>query len=220
MTFYTSSRKLTVDCKTKLSMFIFLKSLQQSLANCPYIIRNRFNSFAPERLRNHVTFYINAEKYFQELYEDIRSAKYEIFIRGWWVSPELYLLRPVEAYPESRLDRVLEAAAKRGVKIRIILFKEYKGNMPNDSSYTKKRFESLSSNIRVLRHPSKQEYLLVPKFSMWSHHEKSVVIDQKVGYIGGLDLCYGRFDTENYYICEPKDGSSQFDKLRDLLPGS
>lgn len=30
---------------------------------------------------------------------------------------------------------------------------------------------------------------------MWSHHEKIVVIDQKIAYIGGLDLCYGRYDN-------------------------
>lgn len=40
-------------------------------------------------------------------------------------------------------------------------------------------------------------------FNFWSHHEKSVVIDQKSGYLGGIDLCYGRFDNENYALFEP-----------------
>jgi phospholipase D1/2 len=30
---------------------------------------------------------------------------------------------------------------------------------------------------------------------LWSHHEKLVVVDQCVACVGGLDLCFGRWDT-------------------------
>lgn len=33
---------------------------------------------------------------------------------------------------------------------------------------------------------------------MWSHHEKILVVDQSIAYVGGLDLCYGRMDTNNH----------------------
>lgn len=29
----------------------------------------------------------------------------------------------------------------------------------------------------------------------WSHHEKLVLIDNRIAYMGGLDLCFGRWDT-------------------------
>lgn len=32
------------------------------------------------------------------------------------------------------------------------------------------------------------------------------MIDQRIGYLGGLDLCLGRFDTDEYRICEPTKG--------------
>jgi phospholipase D1/2 len=48
---------------------------------------------------------------------------------------------------------------------------------------------SLSPNIKVLRHPP---YILIP--FLWSHHEKMVVIDQKIAFVGGLDIGYGRYD--------------------------
>lgn len=35
--------------------------------------------------------------------------------------------------------------------------------------------------------------MIIP--SKWSHHEKMVVIDQSVGFMGGLDICFGRMDT-------------------------
>ena len=43
-------------------------------------------------------------------------------ICGWWVSPEVYLKRPVIDHYESRLDRVLAKAAERDVKIFILLY--------------------------------------------------------------------------------------------------
>ena len=29
----------------------------------------------------------------------------------------------------------------------------------------------------------------------WSHHEKLVLIDNEIAFMGGLDLCFGRWDT-------------------------
>jgi phospholipase D1/2 len=68
----------------------------------------------------------------------------------------------------------------------------------NDSEYAKQYLESLHPNIKVLRHPN---YILIP--FLWSHHEKIVIIDQKTGYLGGLDLCYGRWDTPAHKLTDP-----------------
>lgn len=46
-----------------------------------------------------------------------------IYFQGW-LSPELYLRRPPAKYDQYRLDRMLEAAASRGVKVKIIVYKE------------------------------------------------------------------------------------------------
>ncbi len=37
----------------------------------------------------------------------------------------------------------------------------------------------------------------------WSHHEKQVIIDQCVMFMGGLDLCFGRYETTNYPLKDP-----------------
>jgi hypothetical protein len=41
-----------------------------------------------------------------------------------WLSPELYLRRPPAQNEQYRLDRMLQAAAQRGVKVNIIVYKE------------------------------------------------------------------------------------------------
>jgi phosphatidylserine/phosphatidylglycerophosphate/cardiolipin synthase-like enzyme len=49
---------------------------------------------------------------------------------------------------------------------------------------------SLSPNIRVIRHPD------ITPFN-WSHHQKTLVVDHDVAFVGGLDLCYGRYDDRS-----------------------
>lgn len=41
-----------------------------------------------------------------------------------WLSPELYLRRPPAKNEQYRLDRMLQAAAQRGVRVNIIVYKE------------------------------------------------------------------------------------------------
>src|SRR5690606_8605938 len=41
-----------------------------------------------------------------------------------WLSPELYLRRPPAQNEGYRLDRMLQAAAQRGVSVRIMVYKE------------------------------------------------------------------------------------------------
>lgn len=36
----------------------------------------------------------------------------------------------------------------------------------------------------------------------WAHHEKLCLIDHKIAFMGGLDLCYGRWDTNQHSIAD------------------
>ena len=46
---------------------------------------------------------------------------------------------------------------------------------------------------KVIRHPD--HYHRGGVF-LWSHHEKTVIIDQKIAFVGGIDLCFGRWDDD------------------------
>ncbi|CAF4895451.1 unnamed protein product, partial [Rotaria sp. Silwood1] len=37
---------------------------------------------------------------------------------------------------------------------------------------------------------------------LFSHHEKIVVIDQRIAFIGGIDLCWGRWDTDEHRLVD------------------
>ena len=47
-----------------------------------------------------------------------------MLISSGWLSPELYLRRPPSRNEQYRVDRMLQAAAQRGVKVNIIVYKE------------------------------------------------------------------------------------------------
>jgi len=157
---------------------------------------HRFRSFAPERTNNTVKWHIDGHDYMWAISEMIENAKEVVFILDWWLTPELYLRRPPAYFPKYRLDRLLLRKAEQGVKIYIIVYKEVPGPMSMSSKHTKNYLLALHPNIAVMRHPD--HIGSKDNVALWSHHEKVVVVDNHFAAIGGLDLCFGRWDTHNH----------------------
>ncbi|GAA93975.1 uncharacterized protein L969DRAFT_322779 [Mixia osmundae IAM 14324] len=173
---------------------------------------HRFNSFAAQRQNNNVKWFVDGKNYFWALSEILEEAKESIMILDWWLTPELYLRRPPADHEEYRLDRLLKRKAEEGVKIYIVVYKEVTASMSMGSKHTKNYLESLHPNILVFRHPDHSGGEVVLR---WSHHEKVVIADCAVACIGGLDICFGRWDTSTLQLadCHPQDFTRQ------LFPG-
>ncbi|KAI9608245.1 hypothetical protein KEM48_003379 [Puccinia striiformis f. sp. tritici PST-130] len=162
--------------------------------------RHRFQSFAKEREGNQVKWYVDAHDYFYAASELLESAKSCIFIQDWWLSPELYLRRPAGQNELWRLDRILKRKAEAGVKIFVIVYKEVSVSGTMNSEHTKHALEALHPNIACMRHPDHfdgEETVL-----FWSHHQKVIVVDNNIACIGGLDLCFGRWDTSSHSLAD------------------
>ncbi|KAG7287045.1 hypothetical protein NEMBOFW57_006545 [Staphylotrichum longicolle] len=41
----------------------------------------------------------------------------------------------------------------------------------------------------------------------WAHHEKLCLVDGKVAFMGGLDMCFGRYDTNSHPIADAHPGN-------------
>ncbi|KAF8015958.1 hypothetical protein BT93_H1492 [Corymbia citriodora subsp. variegata] len=166
---------------------------------------HRYGSFAPPRGLNEdgsqVQWFIDGEAAFEAIASAIEDAKSEIFITGWWLCPELYLRRPFDNHSSSRLDALLEAKAKQGVQIYILLYKEVSIALKINSMYSKKKLLDIHENVKVLRYP---DHLSTGVY-LWSHHEKLVIVDHQICFLGGLDLCFGRYDTVDHKVgdCPP-----------------
>lgn len=174
---------------------------------------HRFDSFAGQRSENTVKWHIDGHDYMWALSEMLLNAKEAIFIMDWWLTPELYLRRPPAKYPEFRLDRILKRKAEEGVMIHVIVYKEVTQTMNMSSKHTKSTLENLHPNISCMRHPD--HIGAKDSIQFWSHHEKVVVVDNHYAAIGGLDLCFGRWDTHTHPLADvhPTDFS------KTLFPG-
>lgn len=72
---------------------------------------NRFTSFAPIRKGTQAGWFVDGAGYMAAAANAIESAKEEIMIADWWLSPEIYLKRPANTEHTYRLDKMLERKA-------------------------------------------------------------------------------------------------------------
>ena len=107
------TRKLHLKAKDFFDFVLTYESLKLALSSSNYAGIHNHDSFAPERNNAVCEWFIDGNDYFSNLCDELLSAKDDIFISGWWVSPELYLKRPVGLAhnKEFRLDNVLKKKA-------------------------------------------------------------------------------------------------------------
>lgn len=116
---------------------------------------------------------------------------------------------------EYRLDMLLKKKADEGVQIYVIVWNETKIAMSLDSAYTQSVLHSLSHNVYVLRHPLSVPVNCLNKifflkvyfsnilifsiltYSLGTHHQKILIIDQDIAFVGGLGNNFKSF----YYFC-------------------
>ena len=170
-----------------------------------------FKSFAPSREDQRAYWFVDGESYMSAVADVIDKAREEIFITDWWLSPEIYLKRGAQFSDKYRLDNLLRRKAAEGVKIFVLLYKELQLALALDSLYSKKALMSRGGrNLKVLRHPDRVG-TDVNQF-LWAHHEKIVVVDQSYAFVGGIDLCYGRWDNGHHRLTDlPPDAESVVD---------
>ena len=211
------SRILELKFATYFERELWKQEIEERIKKFKQIVKkNKYKAYTNEKMNNYAIWFVDGKDYFNDLFEKLMDAKKSIFITDWWMSPEVWLRRPIfesdykssskkrKGKPLSRLMDVLEYKAKKGVKIYILLYYECSLALTLDSKYTQDTLEKLHKNIEVTRHPSDKLDLL------WSHHEKLVIIDQQIGYVGGLDLCWGRYDFHEHPIYEGPNSEKKY----------
>lgn len=237
ITVINSARVLTLKFLNEIELHIW----EEELNNKIHAFKRqhfKYNSFSSQKKLCFSKYFIDASSYYSHFYHKISKAKSTIFITGWWISPELALIRPIsiDKVVDDRnkspyiLKNLLLQKANEGVKIYIIVYKEFSLVVEINSAHTKEVFRNLHPNIKFVRYPKGKTELF------WSSHEKIVVIDQKEGYVGGLDLCWGRYDNHSHCLYEKSEKEKDdllwpgidynnvrikdFENLQDVVPES
>lgn len=200
LTIVNSSRNLLVNCWTKRKAKEWMEALKFShdTYGKEFVDANRYESFAPVRdCSCRARWYVDGSDYMRDVADAMEAALEEIFITDWWLTPEIFLKRPALDSEYWRLDQILLRKAKQGVKVYVMLYKEVEMALGINSFYSKQRLMQ-HENIKVMRHPDHASSAVL----FWAHHEKLVVVDQNYGFVGGIDLCYGRWDDHFHRLVD------------------
>ncbi|XP_072761539.1 phospholipase D1 isoform X2 [Anoplolepis gracilipes] len=195
------SRHIVIKCWTKRKAKEWMEFIQEicNKEGKDFIQTNPHNSFAPYRSSISAIWFVDGANYMAAVADALENAKEEIFIADWWLSPEIYMKRPMFNGDYWRLDKILQRKAFEGVKIFILIYKEIEVALGINSYYSKQRLvQQCPDNIKVLRHPDHARAGIF----LWAHHEKIVVIDQSLAFLGGIDLCYGRWDNSEHRLID------------------
>ena len=197
---FNSERKLKLLAKHERQLNQFQESIQYIISSSPWAQRNRFDSFAPMRSNVFARWLVDGRDYMWNVSRAISQAKDVIYIHDWWLSPELYMRRPPAISQKWRLDRLLQRKAREGVKVFVIVYRNINSAIPIDSEYTKFSLLDLDANVFVQRSPNQ----IRQNTFFWAHHEKICIVDHFVAFVGGIDLCLGRWDTPEHRVADDK----------------
>ncbi|XP_020218217.1 phospholipase D beta 1 [Cajanus cajan] len=156
-----------------------------------------------------------------DIYDAISQARRLVYIVGWSVYYNVSLIRDRDDGKGYTLGELLKAKSQEGVRVLLLVWDDptsrsmlgYKtvGLMNTHDEDTRRFFKH--SSVRVLLCPRSggKGHSWVKKQeagTIYTHHQKTVIVDADAGenkrkiiaFIGGLDLCVGRYDTPNHPI--------------------
>jgi phosphatidylserine/phosphatidylglycerophosphate/cardiolipin synthase-like enzyme len=146
----------------------------------------------PPRAGNSLELLIDGEQALPRIAEALKGARSHVHIAGWHLTPQFGLTRDRQA---ARLRDLLAELAER-VEVRVLLW----GGSPlplfsPDRAAVRKVREELTRDSRV------RCELDVHERPMHCHHEKLVIVDDEVAFVGGIDLTSlggDRFDSSEH----------------------
>lgn len=137
-----------------------------------------------------VSLLMDSESYFVALRKSLENAKDEVLILGWDLWPKVKLTRRY-AKPSAdteQLTTLLQtiAADRPSLQIKILVWKAPIFVRMDRAPETRRlKNADLPDNIQFYR----DDHLPINA----SHHEKLVVIDRSIAFLGGIDLTKGRW---------------------------
>jgi len=151
----------------------------------------------PARAGNALGVHIDGEEAFKAIREAIRSARSFVHITGWHMEPDFTLDEETSATIE---DLLVEAGSR--VVVRILLW----GGAPLPPPFRPRRAEAQEVAARLSRHAGVQVAIDSKERLLHCHHEKVVVIDGDLAFVGGFDftaLGASRLDSSSHPPRQP-----------------
>ncbi|CAN8284677.1 unnamed protein product [Cochlearia groenlandica] len=159
-------------------------------------------------------------KCWYDMFDAIRQARRLIYITGWSVWHKVKLVRD-KAGPASEctLGELLRSKSQEGVRVLLLIWDDptsrsilgYKtdGVMATHDEETRRFFKHSSVQVLLCPRNAGKRHSWVKQRevgTIYTHHQKNVIVDADAGanrrkivaFVGGLDLCDGRYDTPQH----------------------
>lgn len=160
-----------------------------------------------------------------DIFDAISNAKQLIYITGWSVNTEIALIRDPNGLPNpgsnQTLGELLKKKANEGVRVLMLVWDDRTSNeqfkkdglMATHDQETENYFRDTNVHCALCPRNPDDGRSIVQGFeisTMFTHHQKSVIVDFEgvqggseterriVSFIGGIDLCAGRYDTKDH----------------------
>ncbi|WZZ41288.1 hypothetical protein YC2023_037547 [Brassica napus] len=155
-------------------------------------------------------------KCWEDMAYAIRKAKNLIYITGWSVYHPVRLVRRNNDPTDGTLGDLLKKRSKEGVRVLLLVwddptsrsFPKYRkqGVMNTSDEETRHFFKNSSVQVIICPRSDAEGLHGLEVETYYTHHQKTVIVDADagqgrrkiVGFVGGLDVCNGRFDTPNH----------------------
>ncbi|XBI42206.1 hypothetical protein VPH35_126566 [Triticum aestivum] len=161
----------------------------------------------------------------EDIYDAISNARHLVYITAWSMFPHITLVRERDGRQET-LGELLKRKAGEGVHVLLLVWNDISsidglhevGVMDTRDQLTAKYFRgSRVQCVLCPRNWSVRGYILDAKTPVdtvvYSHHQKAITVDQElpassgsdgrrqiVSFLGGLDVCNGRYDTQSHSL--------------------
>ena len=142
---------------------------------------------------------VDADIYFRTVRKAIREAHHSVLILCWDIDSRVRLVPEGahDGYPEP-LGEFLHAVVKRKPDLKIYVL-----NWDFAMFYALEREWLSAYKLGWLTHPNLAFYMDGKHPAGASHHQKVIVIDDKLAFVGGLDLTRSRWDTPEHTCKSP-----------------
>jgi phospholipase D1/2 len=174
------------------------------------------NVFSAPTQGNKTESLTTGQEYFDRLIQECDQASSEICIAGWQVNWDALLK------PGLRLYDLIYRSASRGVNVYVMPWDDTEPVQTYDDQ-TKIALESINGRMAKQGGQGKVFVELCPSFastnnSYFSHHQKQVVVDRRVAFVGGIDLAYGRMDDAHFDLKADANGREMMNRYNPGIP--
>ncbi|AWH52942.1 phospholipase [Stenotrophomonas sp. ESTM1D_MKCIP4_1] len=164
--------------------------------------------FAPVRQGNRVDAYTDGRSAMKAMADAIRGAQKFIFIADWQMNFDTELDNRGGAHASRLSELLFDAINQRGVDVRVLLYDSveaaaYTHENEARTALYKMQDANTPGQVQVgLHNPATGR---TDAFNIaFSHHQKILVVDGHIGFVGGLDIAHGRWDDGNFdVVCAP-----------------